>query len=461
MKSFVLSVFVLLSVCSLSILYALLINLRHRNSLFTIRFPSWSSEDVVPTINERYCANRTFPPSVDCVEALTSLLRGSDVTNATWNRTFDGTSGFLLPALLYGPNNQYHGLKESIALAHMLNRRLVIPPFYTHYTEKDKEMPIIDARHVLDVDRLSSAFGAVSLEVFQRACHRRADVFFLSKPFFGMTAHTMLHRLEHFKQAAQLKNKLFYKFESFNPDVEVRQRHQRIHNVANALDVFGDKRECAVLVFPYMSIDIRSYLYLLGQNMKRPAPVRNLAEQFVAKTFAGESYGCLHWRYDQEWSLVWCSNYWPKPHKKTAADFGLPRACSILDVTVAELAVYLKVKVTKFKLPHLYLASPYLPNSSFVSELKAELPDLLTAADLLKFARTVDVSVKTNSHLSLVEQEICAGSTLFIGSQRSTWSWNLLEERNACPGPRKPRTLWVTEILQITLNANPIKRPVS
>ena len=34
----------------------------------------------------------------------------------------------------FGPNNQIHGLRESIILAVKLNRTLVIPPFYKHHT---------------------------------------------------------------------------------------------------------------------------------------------------------------------------------------------------------------------------------------------------------------------------------------------------------------------------------------
>ena len=37
-----------------------------------------------------------------------------------------------MPVLFFGPNNQIHGLRESIILAIKLNRTIALPPFYKH-----------------------------------------------------------------------------------------------------------------------------------------------------------------------------------------------------------------------------------------------------------------------------------------------------------------------------------------
>ena len=38
----------------------------------------------------------------------------------------------LLTVLTYGPNNQLRGFRESIFIAEMLNRTIVVPPFFKH-----------------------------------------------------------------------------------------------------------------------------------------------------------------------------------------------------------------------------------------------------------------------------------------------------------------------------------------
>ena len=42
---------------------------------------------------------------------------------------------YLIPVLIWGPNNQMNGLIETIALAIKLDRTLVLPKFYRHYRD--------------------------------------------------------------------------------------------------------------------------------------------------------------------------------------------------------------------------------------------------------------------------------------------------------------------------------------
>lgn len=43
---------------------------------------------------------------------------------------------FLLPVLVNGPNNQITGLREAAFVAIQLNRTLVVPKFFKHFTDK-------------------------------------------------------------------------------------------------------------------------------------------------------------------------------------------------------------------------------------------------------------------------------------------------------------------------------------
>jgi len=79
---------------------------------------------------------------------------------------------FLLPHLLYGPNNQYHGLKEAMVMARALNRTLVLPRIMKHYTQFTKNTPrFYPIEEVLDIARLSLFVPTISLQQFRAVCN--------------------------------------------------------------------------------------------------------------------------------------------------------------------------------------------------------------------------------------------------------------------------------------------------
>ena len=171
MKDLLRSFVALFLFCLVSIIvFGLIVSTRRR-----LPWTEQSQQKTEPPIYFPYCANR--PDRSACDRKLAPLLLSTtSVTEDVWNATFDGTSGYLLPVLLYGPNNQYHGFKETIVLAHMLNRKPVVSPFFSHYVKKSVEPPNIDANDVLDVDRLATAYGAATMDEFRQACDNRVQV---------------------------------------------------------------------------------------------------------------------------------------------------------------------------------------------------------------------------------------------------------------------------------------------
>ena len=74
----------------------------------------------------------------------------------------------LIPVVIYGPNNQYQGFRESIMIAKILNRKVIIlafykskfniqiaiPPFFKHYTSKGSHQ--IPPHEVFDMSSIYS-----------------------------------------------------------------------------------------------------------------------------------------------------------------------------------------------------------------------------------------------------------------------------------------------------------------
>ena len=74
-------------------------------------------------------------PSLDCPE-IPSTKKHEKRSIDNVRPLFDLRRNFyLIPVLIWGPNNQMNGLIETIALAIKLDRTLVLPKFYRHYRD--------------------------------------------------------------------------------------------------------------------------------------------------------------------------------------------------------------------------------------------------------------------------------------------------------------------------------------
>ena len=69
---------------------------------------------------------------------------------------------FLIPALIWGPMNQVEGLRESIAIAISLNRTLVLPPMFRHFTDPDAPNGDVDADVRVDIPSIRKLLTVTS-----------------------------------------------------------------------------------------------------------------------------------------------------------------------------------------------------------------------------------------------------------------------------------------------------------
>ncbi|CBY15212.1 unnamed protein product [Oikopleura dioica] len=64
---------------------------------------------------------------------------------------------FVVPILIFGPNNQIQGFRESLFIAETLGRKLILPPFFEHYTSEHSR-GILSADAMLDISLLQNQF---------------------------------------------------------------------------------------------------------------------------------------------------------------------------------------------------------------------------------------------------------------------------------------------------------------
>jgi hypothetical protein len=93
---------------------------------------------------------------------------------------------FLIPALIWGPMNQVEGLRESIAIAISLNRTLVLPPMYRHFTDPDGPNEVVDSKIRVDIPSIRQLLSVVSMDSLESS-FKPDGVLYARTIGFGLT----------------------------------------------------------------------------------------------------------------------------------------------------------------------------------------------------------------------------------------------------------------------------------
>lgn len=89
---------------------------------------------------------------------------------------------FLYPVVYMGPNNQLGGFEDTIFLAIMLNRTIVLPRFLKHRTDRQRSSAAyISPVHRIDVEKYCKFVSCLTLDSFQEACDFKVDAILNTK----------------------------------------------------------------------------------------------------------------------------------------------------------------------------------------------------------------------------------------------------------------------------------------
>lgn len=326
-------------------------------------------------------------------------------------KSLDGER-FLIPVLLFGPNNQLVALKQSAYLAWKLNRTLVIPPFEPHYTVQSKDH--ISSKNIIEVVSTPFTPKAIFLEDFLIELQRnRLDaVVFLQRDYYQKYLGRVI---KHFDAANVILS--FSKIISTpNFKRDCMQNSDRHDNM-----VFSDQFLVLPMYEVYKECDFHAkdaaidyYNTFAAIQIKRS--IRQRVETLVRNGIKN-CYVCAHFR--------------PTPdHGHCVKDWGTDKASVPLDCkkSVRPLFWY------EDKIAMGLSSCPTKNGTVFVAYFPKMNPDVLNRIVKKYNAITSDnvfLSGGTMSgfEISLYEQMVCSMADYFVPTIASTWSTMVHQQR--------------------------------
>jgi hypothetical protein len=343
----------------------------------------------------------------------------------------------LIPLLVWGPNNQLQGFRESVYFANALGRSLAAPVFFPNWNQHSSKVP---AQMRLEIFSLLDIASIVDPSKIASFCQNK------------VTANLKTRRNG---DQAHLKAALDFYGVEIDSNAEVLSVPAKKYGAAQFTagidkskikEFFDSDEKCAILYFPWNTIDIEEIsrqallennersadyneIFEIIKHTRRPVYVREAAVKFLRESKI-DDFVSIHWRYD---SKDYFRNALPK--KTEAMD--LIKSVKESDELTQKLALELS-NVIKSK-SAVYFAS--LPaEKQFIRKLFTkiyesddgikEIKDSLLVSFLKReFAECAAIMEDFEGLLSLVEMELCFLSSTFVYSCFSTWSSNVLIER--------------------------------
>ncbi|XP_078484741.1 uncharacterized protein LOC104265698 [Ciona intestinalis] len=424
---------------------------------------------------EKQIKKQTRSYNVD--KAVCTLKLNKDIPTTYKPRIKLDPNKFLLPFLIWGPNNQLIGLRDSIFVAIKLNRTLVIPRFFTHYKDTGAEKEsVVHAANRVDLEYLARFVSLVTLEHFQNKCQRKIEVVFQNRPVVCSTLIAAERAtgtdILGSKYTPGVEGKLTIKKSDprCKPDISAyphKVDDNTKHEVRNLKAIFNSTAKCVIFLSPFQSLSVSStygrmhhdhydipniakltttnsvetadpykLMAAIEHETRRPPYVVKIATEFLHDVMANNSFVAVHWRYDKELVSILCLS---KPSDPICNNSVTPGHLAVgISKVLEEIA---PLHQTKNTAPFVYIASPpklkdfvtqvksSLSTKHYYRDLGSQLTPVLTTADLKKYLDAKyprqackDLRPTDNEFLSLIEMEICSASVAFIGSQFSSWT---------------------------------------
>nr|XP_039266084.1 uncharacterized protein LOC120341613 [Styela clava] len=358
---------------------------------------------------------------------------------------------FFLPVLVGGPNNQIIGFQDSLFTAIKLNRTIVIPKFFKHFTDTQvtasRGLSYIYPGHRVNCEILCKFISCITLDQFQEACGHKVD------------AITNIRSIDA-KGIAQLEGEFGMQITS-NLATKESVRNE-VHFVPNKLssgklntstltEKLSTPARCLIHPRPLFDLDIRidknyedpgkqkdsDLMKLVIQHTKHPEYISKIAEQFVNSTMRNRNFLTVHWRYNEGDYLKRCRND-IENSKNPRGDKRLEFCQNAINMKADGLASRIENKIDslldEIDVTDVYIASPYnvrniVAEVSGILKLKRNW-QVTSSTDLEnymeeKYQSCSVIQKHLNDILSTIEMEICGRGIVFLSSARSTWSSNV------------------------------------
>ncbi|XP_077868821.1 uncharacterized protein LOC144359581 [Saccoglossus kowalevskii] len=321
---------------------------------------------------------------------------------------------YLFPVTFWegGPNWNYKSFRLLLIYAIHHNRTIVTIPFHNHHIQ-GWYLGWRSFQETFDLGSLRKIVSIVTPEEYGRQCNNTIDLL-LQFPFSTMKQKYNFYRSQYERTRNDFMDLWNISLPSLrnNPHT-VEESTSRIQSANDTV--------CLGIHDPLEIPQIRSIEDVTNEaslsvdkHLKRAPDIRNLGTQIKNVLFGNKTYAALHWR--------------NKTGEICEFNMSLPHItdCSERLFLLSKLSDKIDNNIKKYMMKHriecIYIATP--PRDQvLIHKLKKRISCLATAKDIYRINNGEYEKMETDNYrLSLVEQEICEGSDLFLACSRSNWS---------------------------------------
>ena len=382
-------------------------------------------------------------------------------------------SRYILAIAHNGPTNQLLALREAIFLSIRMNRTLILPKFFKVSIDRSSKIREVPAEYRFDLSSLSKLvpfeFNNKSQEIcenglevlltretcsfiyrrrnFVKKTTQRMNIAFPTNPSDG----TAKYVCSDDKISYPFLSQDYSKYKCIGFAFYHTERRVSVRSVRSARSIL-DKYKLKGVKTSTTNLNDATLYALSFLSTGLPLLVKNLVKEFVNKHVTGNSWLAIHWRYNPDDWMAHCTR--PKNIEKNYQEI-----CSRLNAILPKDILYAGITALEQPATHtendistIYVATP-LNQKTIIDGIEAEYLlikkqeqrkrkrknkknnkaiNVLTSVTLNNFLETQKYLINDNFYndvIALVEMELCIESTLFLYSQRSSWSQNVLKER--------------------------------
>ncbi|CBY08169.1 unnamed protein product [Oikopleura dioica] len=335
----------------------------------------------------------------------------------------------LIPMLVWGPNNQLQGFRESVYIAKALNRSIAAPLFFPNWNNKGLPRTL-EAPMRLNLKSLTEIMSVINPAEVSNLCDGSVTAIFKTRnngdgSHFQATLDYYGVKIdEHAEEFWFDRNK--YQNGKFIDAIDKHALRQ----------YYSTDKKCAILSFPWSSIqdkDISKQALLpkksrdenfndmieIIDHTRRPKFVRRAVAKFLEEYKVSE-FALMHWRYDMR------DFFRAMMHKKEEAKTMIENLKSSKK-QMKNFSLEISKIMDEKNMTYFYFASPpdektFLKEIALGVSYKKFIDDNLLAEFLKKeFQNCTKIMDDFGDLVSLAEMELSYLSNLFVYSCFSTW----------------------------------------
>jgi len=361
---------------------------------------------------------------------------------------------FIIPIMYYnmGPNNLYRIMKESVSLATLFGRTLVIPPFPHHprmetinkiYSENEEDLMDVDifdqsyrsivetdANKILDVKKLKELLPISTYKKFKEVCKGRLQTTLTC----GKISGKRIEGLKLFKHSTSIETGNLYEIRQISDEDLVSAYSLNMLNAVKSTE----NQQCVALALGNKCFGSRqawlNFWKPKSQYYQRPVVVQKLAKEFLRKKFNDEEFLSVHWRFENVDWLDMCKSSRPSSVRKINRPIcEIVQQISYNRTFLDEISLKIENYMFENNLRFLYFAAPPQLNSA-LEHLQTKLSTMFYSEDVKSFAASLNNNWKSgvfsdNFAASYLDQELCVRSKIFLGSPLSSWTQTVMLDR--------------------------------